>query len=136
MDLIDQLKRDEGFRAKPYRDTTGHLTIGYGHNLDANGISQEVAALLLEEDIAIAVSSLRQRFDWFDGLSRPRQDALINMVFNLGINTFMEFHHMLSALDNGDFHTAALHILNSKYHDQVGARAERIAQQLETGEYV
>src|SRR4051812_7475144 len=91
MDLIDQIKRDEGpgpmsgGRMKPYRDTEGHLTIGYGHNLDARGITPEIAAMLLEEDIAIAVSELRRHFDWFDHLSRPRQDALINMCFNLGI---------------------------------------------------
>lgn len=135
MDLIAQLKRDEGCRLKPYKDTTGHLTIGYGHNLD-NGITLEMAAMLLEQDIAIAVASLRGRFDWFDTLSGPRQAALTNMVFNLGINKFMEFHGMLNALDNGDFHTAALHMLNSKWHDQVGARAERIAKQLEDDVYV
>ena len=136
MDLIDQLKRDEGLRLKAYKDTLGHLTIGYGHNLEARGITLEIAAMLLEEDVAIAVAELRSRFDWFDHLTRPRQDALINLCFNLGINKFMEFHGMLNALDNGDFHTAALHILNSKYHDQVGKRAERIAEQLETDNYV
>jgi lysozyme len=119
-------------RLKPYKDTVGHLTIGYGHNLDARGITPEIAAMLLEEDIAIAVSELRKHFDWFDHLSRPRQDALINMCFNLGINGLLEFSHMLLALDNGDFPTAALHMLNSKWHDELGARVERIARQLET----
>lgn len=34
---LEQLKRDEGFRAEPYKDTTGNTTVGYGRNLDARG---------------------------------------------------------------------------------------------------
>ena len=35
-ELLDSLKRQEGFRAVPYRCPTGHVTIGYGHNLEAD----------------------------------------------------------------------------------------------------
>ena len=46
-DLIEDLKRDEGFRSHPYRDTVGKLTIGYGRNLDDVGISEREAEQLL-----------------------------------------------------------------------------------------
>ena len=46
MGIIDDLKRDEGFRAKPYHDSEGKLTIGYG-TLIEDGLSEEEAELLL-----------------------------------------------------------------------------------------
>ena len=32
--LKNDIKRHEGFRSKPYKDTVGKTTIGYGRNLD------------------------------------------------------------------------------------------------------
>lgn len=34
--LIEDLKRHEGFRARPYLCSAGRVTIGYGHNLEAH----------------------------------------------------------------------------------------------------
>lgn len=34
--LLKDLKRHEGFRARPYLCTAGQVTIGYGHNLEAH----------------------------------------------------------------------------------------------------
>ncbi len=44
--LIDLIKRHEGLSLKPYMDSRGFLTIGYGRNLDANGISKSEAEYL------------------------------------------------------------------------------------------
>lgn len=35
-ELLETLKRQEGFRSRPYPCPTGHVTIGYGHNLEAD----------------------------------------------------------------------------------------------------
>ena len=34
MDIIQSIINDEGFRSRPYKDTAGKLTIGYGLNID------------------------------------------------------------------------------------------------------
>ena len=47
----------------------------------------------------------------------------------------MKFKRMLAAIEKGDWDTAALEALNSKWADQVGARAKEIAEMLRTGEY-
>src|SRR5690606_41062667 len=52
--LKSQLERHEGLRLKPYRDTVGELTVGYGRNLDDVGIRPEEAALMLDNDITEA----------------------------------------------------------------------------------
>ncbi len=62
MSLLSQLKTDEGFELKPYKDTQGKLTIGYGHNLTDNGISLSIAEQLLQDDINIATENLTFKF--------------------------------------------------------------------------
>ena len=50
-DVFKFTKLAEGLSLKPYRCPAGKLTIGYGHNLEANGISEEIANQLLHEDL-------------------------------------------------------------------------------------
>ena len=45
--IEEQLMIDEGFRSKPYSDTVGKLTIGYGRNLDDVGITRNEAFQML-----------------------------------------------------------------------------------------
>lgn len=51
--LLNTLKIEEGLRLFPYRDPKGILTIGYGHNLTANGITCEQALFFIQNDIGI-----------------------------------------------------------------------------------
>lgn len=131
--LRSELRRDEGVRLKPYRDTVGKITIGVGRNLTDIGITPEEADLMLDHDIAAAIGSLSARVRCFDALDPVRQRALINLTFNIGIEAVLGFHKMLSALIQQDYETAAKELLFSRYAVQVGARATRVAHMLRTG---
>lgn len=135
MDIIEQLKRDEGVRLRPYRDTVGKLTIGVGRNLDDKGISLEESEALLDHDIAETVNALAARGYPSEPLS-PRYWVLVNMAFNMGVPGLMEFRHMLKAYREGDYATAAKEMLNSVWATQVGDRATRLSRQIEIGEWV
>ena len=130
--LTADLKLDEGFRQHPYLCSAGHSTIGYGRNLDANGINQEEAEFLLKNNIQSSEKMLMY-FSWFDDLSDNRKRALTNMVFNLGYARFSQFKKMLRALAFGRFEVAAVEALNSTWAKQVGERANRIARLIEVG---
>lgn len=132
--LTKQLIRDEGCKLVPYRDTVGKLTIGIGRNLDDNGITQDEANYMLQNDIALSVKELSQ-YGWFKRLDEVRQGALINMHFNLGLPRLLTFRKMIAALDAQDFKRAANEALDSRWANQVGARADRLARQLVTGEW-
>ena len=41
MNLTELLKKHEGIRSKPYKDTVGKITIGVGRNLDDVGLSND-----------------------------------------------------------------------------------------------
>lgn len=125
--LLKELVKDEGLRLKPYICTSGKLTIGIGRNLDANGISEDEAYYLLNNDIKNSLKELSENFTWFESLSDARQRALINMHFNLGIVRLKKFKKMLTAIGNKDYKEASKQALDSKWAVQVGERAKRIS---------
>jgi lysozyme len=134
--LREQLERDEGREGYPYRDSLGFLTIGVGHNLDANPLPDEVINLLLDIDIARVQGALRIRVPWYQELSEPRQAVLEGMAYNMGVGGLMTFHKLLRACEGGDYTTAAAEMLDSRWAKQVPVRAMRLAAQMRTGEWV
>lgn len=131
--LLDELKRDEGVRLKPYRCTAGKLSIGVGRNLDDVGITESEAEYMLRTDVARSMSDLDRFFPWWRRMSEPRQRALCNMAFNMGIGTLAKFRKMLAALERGDYEDAAREALSSAWATQVGARSQRIAAMIREG---
>lgn len=131
--LVEDLKRDEGLRLKPYRCTAGKLTIGVGRNLDDVGVTEAEAEMLLAGDVGKATADLDRALPWWRNLSDARQRALANMCFNLGLTRLMGFRGMLAALESGDFDGAAEAALDSAWARQVGERATRIAAMFREG---
>jgi lysozyme len=125
--LLVDLKRDEGFRARPYKDSLGKLTVGYGHYLEDDEITEVAAADILKDDILLILDRLDQHIPWWRDLPEPAARALANMAFNLGVAGVLNFRLMISSLEEGDFTQAAVECLDSKYARQVGNRAVRIA---------
>lgn len=135
-DFVNQIKRHEGLRLKPYKCSAGKLTIGYGRNLEDVGITEEEAYLLLLNDISDTVVDLqRAKLNVFDSLSKPRQYVLMNMCFNLGINRLLKFKNMWSALADGNYNKAADEMLDSRWSKQVGERSLELADIMRTDVY-
>lgn len=135
MDLKDQLIEDEGLRLFPYTDTTGNITIGVGRNLSVDGISEDEAMILLEDDIEKVRSQVNQRWPWVDHLNAPRQAVLYNMAFNMGIGGLETFTHFLGYAKAGMWLKASKAMIDSLWAKQVGERAVRLAEQMKTGEW-
>lgn len=130
---IDDLKKHEGFRQFPYKDSLGILTIGYGRNLESNGISEREAANLLRGDVLEAIYGLQKRLEFWFELTEARQVILINMAVNMGIVRLMGFKKFLAALKGRNYQLAANEMLDSKWASQVGSRATELAQRMEHG---
>ena len=133
LQINKQLQQDEGLRLKPYKDTVGKLTIGYGRNLDDEGITQYEAEQLLQHDVDGVRIALATNLPWTHDLDDARHGVLANMAFNMGIHGLMEFHQMLAAAQAGDYDKAADEMENSAWYSQVGARAHRLATQMRSG---
>ncbi len=131
--LFKEIERDEGLRLKPYADTVGKTTIGYGRNLDDNGISRQEADFMLSNDIDRVEKELDTFIPWWKTLSDARQRAILNMAFNMGISRLLGFKNMLGAMQAGRWVIAADEALLSRWAKQVGDRANRIAEQIKRG---
>lgn len=131
--LKSQLERHEGLRLKPYRDTVGKLTVGYGRNLDDVGITPEEAELMLDNDIDAAEKHLKT-VDEYNSLDPIRQAVICNMAFNLGFYGLMAFRKMWKAIARKDYTEAAKQMLDSRWARQVGYRADELAQIMRSGE--
>lgn len=132
--LIEQLKRHEGFRSKVYKDSAGILTIGYGTNLEHRGVSELEAELMLYTDVRHIKASLNKHV-WFTELNDVRQEAIINMAYNLGINGLLKFKKMIYYLKEQNYDMASKEALDSKWAKQVGKRALELSTQIKTGMY-
>lgn len=133
--LIEQLKRHEGLRLKPYKCTADKLTIGIGRNLEDVGISEQEAEMLLQNDIQEAVNQLKERFPWTLELDEVRFAALINFTFNVGIGTVSKFKNAMALLKAKNYDMAADEFLQSRWAKQVGQRAIEVTDQIRTGEW-
>lgn len=131
--LRKQLVDDEALRLKAYRCTAGKLTIGVGRNLDDRGISPAEAMFMLENDITAVCADLDRNLPWWKNLSDARQEVLVNMCFNLGIDRLLAFKNTLGFMREGKYDLAAAGMLDSKWAGQVGDRAKRLAKMMIDG---
>ncbi len=128
-----ELVLDEGLETKPYTCSAGKITIGVGRNLEDLGISDDEAEYLLDNDIERVFEELDVNIAWWRTLPEPRARALMNMCFNLGWPRLSSFKKMLAALQVKDYETAAREALDSRWAQQVGERAQRIAHMIKGG---
>lgn len=140
--LIAELRFDEGVRRAPYRDTKGIPTVGVGHNLQSSPLPSGWAYpltdaqidTLLHGDLQNVYGDLTRALPWWTDLNDVRQRVICNMCFNLGMSKLAGFSNTLAAMRQGRWVDAAAGMLNSAWASQVGARAQRLAQMMRTGE--
>ena len=135
-DIYEQLRRDEGVRKFPYRDTVGKLTIGVGRNLNGKGLTDEEIEHLFRNDIGELILEAQSRLPWFTALDGVRQGVILNMAFNMGFAGLEKFPKFLMAVAQGEWETAADEMRDSEWARQVGDRAVRLEEQMRTGAWV
>ena len=131
--MIEQLVDHEGLELHPYEDSLGILTIGVGRNLEERGISEDEAFYLLGNDIEIIWDELIKQHPIVEDLDDQRQMILLDMAFNMGVPRLGKFKKMWAAIEDGDMIEASKQALDYRWADQVGRRAERLAERLTSG---
>jgi len=131
-----QLMRDEGVVKHVYLDHLGYQTIGAGFLVDkrkGGGVPDPVIDFWLDYEIEQRRNALKTMLPFFNALGPARQDALINMAYQLGVNGLLGFNRTLHYLQRGDYELAAKEALDSIWAKQTPERAKRIAEQIKTG---
>lgn len=159
--LLATTGSEEGFRANPYRDTQDLWTLGDGRCVETHpltgeewkalldsgqmtvAITQDGANTLMASQLQAVEAQLASDYrDFWPKLNDARQNALIEMAYQLGVEHELEFHEMLGDIriavrvnTPGAWKAVAAAALNSLWAQQTPARAQRVMQQLETGQF-
>jgi len=111
---IQMTKQFEGFRDHIYLCPNKKLTTGWGHHLAVKShFPKEASQILFKHDYARSEEEFNNL-----GLSLDpiRRIVLIDLIFNMGINSLLRFRKMLAALHNRDYVRAANELKDSKYY--------------------
>ena len=119
------LKQEEGFRAHPYPDTRGNLTIGYGTNI-SEGITLEEAGFLLTERLLQTGKDLALEWPPYSDQPINVRRGLLDMAYQLGVEGVLEFKDMLAAFERGDYPAAKAAALDSSWARETPDRARRV----------
>jgi len=129
--LFDRLERYEGYRRYAYKDHLGHLTIGYGTMIEkpGQGVSRSAAKFMMKERVDEIYGALSV-FDWFCELDDLRQECMVEMAYQMGINGLLGFRRMIAALKDGDYELAAEEALDSLWAEQTPERAGEVSDRI------
>ena len=134
--LREQLKVDEGVKYEIYKDHLGYPTFGIGHLIteddpehgepDGTEISEDRVNEVFETDVAKFVSEAKILFPDLDDLPEVAQQVIVNMAFNMGRPRLSKFKNFIAGVNDRDWVRAAEEMMDSRWADQVGARAVRL----------
>lgn len=136
LNLVKQLRDEEGEVLHAYQDHLGYWTIGCGHLIDkrkGGSIPRRISDLLLEGDINDKASELDSSLPWWRDMDEARQGVLLGMAFQLGTAGLLGFKNTLAMVKSGDYDGASRGMLSSKWATQTPARAKRMSEQMRTG---
>jgi lysozyme len=138
-ELTRQLKGDEGVKPCVYLDHLGWKTIGVGRLVDDRkpgaGLRQIEIDFMLRNDIEDRINALSQKLTWFQDLDDARRGVLLSMSFQMGVDGLLGFKNTLKMIEQGNYEAAADGMLNSLWAKQTPARANRMAEQMRTGQW-
>ena len=140
--LLADLQEAEGCRLIAYRDSRGFWTIGYGHFLDQSidwtgqVWTLDMALQALALDVDTAAEAAMGLPEWA-ALDTPcRQNAVIELIFNMGVHTWTTFKMTRASIQSQDWQAAHDNLLTGPWHSQVGpTRSQRLADYLLSGSY-
>ena len=139
--LREQLKIDEGVKYEVYLDHLGYKTFGIGHLVVAGDeeygadvghpVSEERVNAVFDEDVKKYISESEKVFPNLQKLPEEAQQVIVNMCFNMGAPRLSKFKKFIAAVNDGNWSTAAIEMMDSRWAKQVGKRAERLRDRIQ-----
>ena len=117
--MLDKIKemlvRHEGMVCHVYKCSEGFETLGVGRNLNANGISEDEAMYMLENDIKRVQEELDKSWGAWRTFPEAARMVCVDMCFQLGISGFMGFRRTRALMEMGMWLEASEEMLDSKW---------------------
>ena len=140
--LREQLKIDEGVRYEVYDDHLGYKTFGIGHLVKATDeeygwpvgtpVSEKRVNSVFDEDVETYIAETEKVFGNLEDMPQEVQQVLVNMCFNMGAPRLSQFKKFIKAIHDEDWKTASVEMLDSRWANQVGDRANRLSDRIKS----
>lgn len=139
--IMEMIKKHEGVRTKPYKDSLGLWTVGVGHLIgDGKTLPPEMnREFTMAEVDAMFIKDYKhhkeaaQKIPGYDKTNLNGKAALIDLTFNMGPTWFKKWPNFTKSASTGDGQGAASSLENSKWYTQVGNRARTIVSMMRSG---
>ena len=124
------IKKNEGFSLKPYKDQLGFLTIGYGHLILPNEkelIEKKINKKQLEKIFINDFNKTLNDFNNFlKNLAKTQKDShlLIEMIFQMGIIKVLRFKKLLNNINKLNRFMVCFEMMNSLWYKQTPKRVK------------
>ena len=140
--LEERIKRHEGYMLKPYTDTLGFLTGGYGHKIiegEEIPTDQKGWEKLFQKDFAKAEEGAKKliKKNKLENLPCEAEEIIIEMVYQMGETGVSKFKKMFKALkkEPKDFIEASTQMMDSKWAKQTYSRARELSDRMRNLSY-
>ena len=127
MNLIDEIKKHEGFKSTVYKCTEGYDTIGYGFAIKDLEIDEEIAELILSRKLGNLQLRICNTFDWYIESPQKVQDVIMNMCYQMGLSGFSKFKKTIYYLETEQYEEAADELRDSLWAKQTPNRAKELS---------
>ena len=138
--LREQLKIDEGVKYQVYDDHLGYKTFGIGHLVKTTDeeygapvgtpVSEERVNSVFDKDVETYIDEAKKVFGNLEDMPQEAQLVIVNMTFNMGAPRLSKFKKFIKAIHDEDWATASVEMLDSRWADQVGIRANRLSDRI------
>ena len=126
-DLLESIKKHEGFVEHVYDDSLGIPTIGYGFAIKDLTLDEDIAEEILIRKLERLKRNANSRFKWLEDMPVVVQEVILNMCYQLGVTGVSKFRKAISALQEGDWDEAANEMLDSLWARQTPNRATELS---------
>ena len=126
-DLLESIKKHEGFVEHVYDDSLGIPTIGYGFAIKDLVLDEDIAEDILMRKLERLKRNANSRFRWLEDMPVVVQEVILNMCYQLGVTGVSKFRKAISALQEGDWDEAANEMLDSLWARQTPNRATELS---------
>ena len=130
MNLLNQIKKHEGFRSQVYECSEGYDTIGYGFAIKDLELDEDIAELILMRKLDALQARILSKFDWFDNSPQEVKDVVTNMCYQLGLSGFSKFKKTIYLLETEQYEEASIEMLDSLWAKQTHNRAKELSETL------
>ena len=128
MNLLNEIKKHEGFKSNVYQCTEGYDTIGYGFAIKDLVLDEDIAELILMRKLDNLQLRITSKYGWFNSSPQEVKDVVTNMCYQLGLTGFSKFKKTIYLLETEQYEEASIEMLDSLWAKQTPNRAKDLSE--------